>query len=115
MANLWERLCGFNEQLRITTDGSVIIGHGFDGAWIITIEPGPCAADITGPTPGVSDGNVDALDFLLMIAQWGTPCVGSCEADITGPTPDVPDGNVDSLDFLKLIAQWGTPGNCPTP
>jgi probable HAF family extracellular repeat protein len=100
----------------ISSDGSTIIGFStFAGGWIVTIDPGPCAADITGPTPGEADGNVDALDFLLLIAQWGTPCVGSCEADITGPTPNTPDGNVDSLDFLLLIAQWGTPGNCPQP
>jgi hypothetical protein len=74
---------------------------------------GSCAADLTGPGGlGSPDGNVDALDFLALIAQWGTPCVGSCEADFTGPTAGVPDGNVDSLDFLLLIAQWGNPGNC---
>jgi hypothetical protein len=71
-----------------------------------------CAADITGPG-GTSDGNVDALDILVLIAQWGTPCVGSCEADITGPTPLDPDGSVDALDYLLLISQWGSPGNCP--
>jgi hypothetical protein len=85
--------------------------------------PGPvdepaCAADITsaGDCDG-PDGSVDALDYLLMIAQWGTPgnLAGQSElcADITGPTPGVPDGNVDSLDFLRLIAEWGTPSNCP--
>jgi hypothetical protein len=71
-----------------------------------------CAADITGPDG--PDGNVDALDFLLLIGQWGTPCVGTCEGDITGPA-GVPDGNVDALDFLILIAQWGSPGGCPQP
>jgi hypothetical protein len=72
-----------------------------------------CTADITGPDGlGSPDGNIDALDFLALIGQWGTPCVGSCEADFTGPTAGVPDGNVDSLDFLLLIAQWGNPGNC---
>jgi hypothetical protein len=77
-------------------------------------EAGTCPADITGAGgPGVPDGNIDSLDFLLLIAQWGSPCVGTCEADITGATPLVPDGNVDSLDFLLLIGQWGNPGNCP--
>ena len=28
---------------------------------------------------------VDALDFLALIAGWGSPCAGSCAADITGP------------------------------
>jgi hypothetical protein len=75
--------------------------------------PPDCLADITGPK-GESDGNVDALDYLLVIAEWGTPCGGTCAADITGPA-EVPDGNVDALDFLLLIAQWGSPGNCPSP
>jgi hypothetical protein len=72
-----------------------------------------CLADITGPTPGVPDGNVDALDILLMISEWGSPCEPPCMADITGPTPGVPDGNVDALDYLMLISQWGNPAVCP--
>lgn len=79
----------------------------------LSLTPPPtCAGDISGPNG--PDGNVDAIDFLAMIAQWGSPCVGTCEADITGPG-DLPDGNVDSLDFLRLIGQWGSPGNCTTP
>jgi len=74
--------------------------------------PGACAADITGPG-NLPDGNVDALDFLVLLAQWGTPCTGSCSADITGPVPLTPDGNIDALDFLLLIAQWGSPAACP--
>jgi hypothetical protein len=65
-----------------------------------------CSADLTGAA-GAPDGVVDALDFLALIAQWGTPCLAPCTADIAGP-----DGNVDSLDFLLLIGQWGSPGNC---
>lgn len=74
-----------------------------------------CAADITGPKgPGSGDGNVDALDFLLLNSQWGSPCtIGGCEGDFTGAVPFVPDGNVDALDFLLLNAQFGSPGNCP--
>ena len=70
-----------------------------------------CAGDLTGPG-GARDGNVDALDFLLLIGQWGSPCVGPCEADMTGPA-DVPDGNVDTFDYLLLIGQWGSPAFCP--
>jgi hypothetical protein len=69
-----------------------------------------CVADITGPG-GVPDDNVDALDYLLLIGQWGTPCAGACEADITGPAA-APDGNVDALDYLMLIGQWGSPADC---
>jgi hypothetical protein len=72
----------------------------------------PCASDISGPD-GMPDGNVDALDFLVLIGQWGSPCGGSCSADITGPA-GTPDGNVDALDYLRLISEWGTPGNCPS-
>jgi hypothetical protein len=79
----------------------------------MTIAALGCAGDITGPGDE-PDGNVDALDFLALIAQWGTPCAGPCDADITGPGA-LPDGNVDSLDYLLLIAQWGTPAHCPAP
>jgi hypothetical protein len=71
----------------------------------------PCPADFTGPG-GSPDGNVDAVDFLVLIAEWGTPCtIGACEADITGPL-GTPDGNVDALDDLLFLAQWGDPGVC---
>jgi hypothetical protein len=70
-----------------------------------------CLADVTGPK-GLPDGNVDALDLLLLISQWGSPCQGPCTADVTGPLDGVPDGAVDSLDLLQLIAEWGMPGNC---
>jgi hypothetical protein len=85
------------------TPGSVDIG--------LPVPKPICPADITGPGDHF-DGNVDALDILLLISQWGTPCTGSCEADVTGAVPLLPDGNVDSLDFLLLISQWGSPGNC---
>jgi hypothetical protein len=93
----------------------------FAGAWQgdgAPCDPNPCTSsgclgDITGPTPGVPDGNVDSLDFLRLISQWGTPCPGPCDADVTGATPGIPDGNVDALDYLLLISQWGSPGNCP--
>jgi hypothetical protein len=73
-------------------------------------EP-PCDADITGPTPGERDGNVDVLDYLVLITEWGSPCTGGCLADITGPL-DEPDGVVDALDLLVMIAQWGSPADC---
>jgi hypothetical protein len=108
-----------NDQFRIRfaaqdiNDGSVVEA-GVDGVRIVVRECEDvlfCEADLTGPGGG-PDGNVDALDILVMIGQWGTPCTGSCEADITGPS-GVPDGNVDALDYLMLISQWGTPANCP--
>ncbi|MHC4319514.1 MAG: hypothetical protein ACYS1B_13360 [Planctomycetota bacterium] len=47
---------------------------------------------------------VDVVDFLALLAQWGTP--GSC--DCAQP----PNGVVDVVDFLALLAAWGP---CPTP
>jgi YVTN family beta-propeller protein len=73
--------------------------------------PGQCPADVTGPGDQ-PDGNVDALDFLALIGEWGTSCAGGCTADVTGPG-GAPDGVVDALDYLLLIGQWGTPANCP--
>lgn len=74
-----------------------------------------CDADIAGPAGPAPDGNVDALDLLMLIAQWGSDCSGPCEADIVGPSGPGADGNVDSLDFLMMVAQWGTPAGCETP
>jgi hypothetical protein len=72
-----------------------------------------CLSDVTGPDGiGVPDGNIDALDYLLIIAEWGNPCNGACATDVTGPTGE-PDGIVDALDFLVMLSMWGTPGNCP--
>jgi hypothetical protein len=64
-----------------------------------------CPADITG-LGGEPDGVIDILDFLELLAQWGS---SGC-ADFTGAAPGVPDGVVDILDFLELLASWGP---CP--
>ena len=94
-------------------DHGQIVGEGFfngelRGFLLTPVVDGPaaCSADITGPGSS-ADGVVDALDYLLMIKQWGD-CL-DCEADITGPD-EAPDGVVDALDFLALNAQWG---DCP--
>jgi uncharacterized membrane protein len=106
----------FLEAARDINEAGQITGEGwFNGeirGFLLTpvVEPLPntCTADITGPG-GTPDGTVDALDYLLLIGQWGSPCTGTCEADITGPDGG-PDGNVDALDFLELIGLWG---DCP--
>ena len=64
--------------------------------------------DRRGVPAGVPDGNVDSLDYLALIAQWGSPCSAPCTADIDGPD-GLPDGNVDALDYLRMIGEWGTP------
>jgi hypothetical protein len=96
-------------------DPADVVEGGFDAFEISSFDCVPvtsCPADITGPA-GAPDGNVDALDVLVLIAQWGSPCSAPCTADITGSVAGVPDGNADALDYLLLVAQWGTPANCP--
>ncbi|MHC4220179.1 MAG: hypothetical protein ACYSU7_17170 [Planctomycetota bacterium] len=78
-------------------------------AWGFETEPGvsivagadPCSADIAGPGGG-PDGMVGILDFLELLANWGTGGPGA------GIAP--PFNNVDILDFLTMLAQWGP---CP--
>jgi uncharacterized membrane protein len=99
---------GINEQGQIVGEG-YLFGQprGFLLTPVVESVPNACTADISGPGgPGIPDGFVDAVDYLLLIAQWGSPCTGTCEADIAGPGGG-PDGSVDALDFLELIAQWG--------
>ena len=55
----------------------------------------PCPWDC-----GDNDGTVGIVDFLAMLAQWGTP--GSCDSD--------GDGAVGIVDFLALKGHWGP---CP--
>jgi len=48
---------------------------------------------------GDNDGDVGIVDFLALLAQWGSP--GSCDFD---------GGGVGIVDFLALLANWGP---CP--
>jgi hypothetical protein len=57
----------------------------------------PCPADASG------NGVVDMDDLLLVMEQWGTPCV-LCQADV-----DL-DGNVDVNDLFAILQGWGP---CP--
>ncbi len=52
-----------------------------------------CPADLDG------NGVVDTVDFLALLAAWGTP-----DGDVDG------DGTTDTIDFLALLAAWGP---CP--
>jgi len=52
----------------------------------------PCDADLD------NDGTVGVIDFLDLLAQWGT--------DPGGP-PDFDGGGVGVTDFLTLLAEWG--------
>ncbi len=62
--------------------------------------------DLSQACPGDADGNgvVDTVDFLGLLAAWGT---SDPDFDIA---PAGGDGNVDILDFLELLGHWG---NCP--
>jgi hypothetical protein len=59
-----------------------------------SIPSAPCPWDC-----GDGDGNVGIVDFLALLAQWGSP--GSCDFD---------GGGVGINDFLDLLANWGP---CP--
>ncbi|MHC4786600.1 MAG: NHL repeat-containing protein, partial [Planctomycetota bacterium] len=76
---------------------------GLPGVWLLraTGVPAapPCPCDCADPP----DGTVSVLDFLALLAQWGTP--GPCDC------ADPPDGTVSVLDFLALLAGWG---DCPS-
>ncbi|MBX3354313.1 MAG: hypothetical protein KF724_01290 [Phycisphaeraceae bacterium] len=81
---------------RITTDGSVIIGHGmFTGAWKATLGTTPpgCTGDIAPPG---GNGVVDGADLAVVLGAWGTS-----GADING------DGNTDGADIALILGNWG--------
>jgi hypothetical protein len=59
-------------------------------------EPDACAADCG---PGGGDGVVDIVDFLSVLAEWGSG--GPFDCDIDG------DGVVGIGDFLQVLADWG--------
>lgn len=79
---------------------------GVTGDWIIRAVVtvcealDPCPWDFTPGTGG--DGTVDIVDFLSLLALWGT--------DPGGPPDFDGDGDVGILDFLMLLANWGP---CP--
>ena len=70
-------------------------GHRYDVVECIECE---CGADLD------LDFEVDVLDLLVIIDQWGD--CEECEADFNR------DGVIDILDLLVVIDQWG---DCPEP
>ncbi len=66
------------------------------GAYEFQIAP-PCPWDCDGGES--TDGTVGIVDFLALLAQWGSP--GSCDFD---------GGGVGITDFLALLGNWGP---CP--
>ncbi len=77
-----------------------VVEAAVDGVEITAVfcdDPGdPCPWDLDG------SGGVDTVDFLDLLAQWGT--------DPGGPPDFDGSGLVDTIDFLDLLANWG---GCP--
>ena len=57
-----------------------------------TVVSNPCDLD--------QNGEVNVLDLLILLADWG-PCNGPCAADLNQ------DGTVNVLDLLLLLGTWG--------
>ncbi len=79
-------------------DAGVMSGGTFTvigGFWVFGAAAPPCPWDCGGD----NDGEVGIVDFLSLLAQWGTP--STCDFD---------GGGVGIVDFLELLANWGP---CP--
>ena len=68
-----------------------VLLDGREGAFLVTFLDAPCPWDCAD-----DDGNVGVVDFLALLAQWGTQ--GACDFD---------GGGVGITDFLALLANWG--------
>ena len=68
-----------------------VVLDGREGAVLVTFLDAPCPWDCAD-----DDGNVGVVDFLALLAQWGTQ--GACDFD---------GGGVGITDFLALLANWG--------
>jgi hypothetical protein len=74
--------------------------------------------DITGPTPGVPDGKVDARDVSRVARAYGSragpPPSPNWDpiCDITGPS-GLPDGKVDARDVAGCARNYGKYGTLP--
>jgi hypothetical protein len=70
----------------------------------VGVFDGFCRADLIIRAQGDinGDGNVNLIDFLILLEQWG-PCgdCANCPADFDG------DCMVDVVDFLIMLANWG--------
>ncbi|MFO0962843.1 MAG: hypothetical protein U0625_08040 [Phycisphaerales bacterium] len=83
----------------ISADGSRIIGHGFNGAWMVTIADNTaCVADIA---PVGGDLVVNGADLGALLGAWG-----GTGGDLNG------DGTTDGADLGILLGSWGA---CPMP
>jgi hypothetical protein len=87
------------EEMVLLPGGTTELFAGIGGPGIYGCPQFPaCPWDCARP----ADKMVNVVDFLALLAQWGTP--GTCDFNNSGV--------VDIVDFLKLLAQWGP---CPSP
>ncbi len=70
-------------------------GEPLGDAFVVVRMDADCPWDC-----GVVDGEVDVLDFLALLADWG----------MIGSACDFNGNGVDVVDFLKLLSAWGP---CP--
>ena len=89
----------------LTTKGAALVGaDGADPGG--RFEAGESYVVFSPVVPGDldGDGSVGILDFLQLLASWGScpqPCPPSCPADLDG------DCQVGIVDFLVLLGNWG--------
>lgn len=86
----------------ISGDGTRMCGFGrFDGApsaWVASVPPPPCRADLN------MDGRVDSADLVFMIGRFGgstAPGTPEARADFNG------DGVVGMVDLTTFLAGFG--------
>ncbi len=80
---------GHPETPELDVDFALVVTGG------TTVKTPQCPEDVN------SDGVVDTVDFLEVLAEWG---------NLGGPADVNSDGVVDTLDFLEVLAAWGP---CP--
>ena len=94
-----------NEQVDSDGDG---VGNNSDGCIDDPekTEPGNCGCGLVDTTVFGDldcDGDYDADDIRLGMAEFGIVEIGACAADING------DGVVDGMDLGAVLAAWGLP------
>jgi hypothetical protein len=105
--------------VRVTAgySGNVTVSLAFDGSNMTQQQKSnlkmmqytPLIADMSGPTPGVSDGVVNMRDIAYIVAHFNTiPNSSNWDptCDIFGPS-GVPDGVVNMRDIAFAVACFG--------
>jgi hypothetical protein len=78
-------------------------GNGDDlGSAIVRMQvplPSACAADVTGASSGLPDGQVNVFDLFILLSGWATDGPGANLA----PPLDI----VDEFDLFNMLDAWG--------